>query len=137
MIASPIYPQLPSKKASSWRKYVSQRSLAVLMFIALAVVASVGNKPADKRKPSTGISIGISQSLDQQRYLSLNPRQLFENVVGSIKDAFNDPALIEYANKQGADIPNSLETPCSNTSRPSSVVSKSLSNQSSEPSWSY
>ena len=55
----------------------------------------------------------------------------------SIKDAFNDPALIEYANEQGADISDSLTTPCPNTSQPISIVSKSPSNQSSKPSSSY
>ena len=118
-------------------KYVSQRSLTVLTFIALAVVGSVGNKSSDKRKSGLSTSVSISQSRAQQRYLSLNPRQLFENVVGSIKDAFNDPRLIEYAKEQSADVPDSLTTPCPNTSQPISVRSKSASNQSSKPSSSY
>ena len=137
MIASPVYRQLPSKKGSSLGKYVTQRSLAVLMFIALAVVASIGNTPSDKRKSDLSTSVSASQSLDQQRYLPLNPGQLFDNVVGSIKDAFNDPALIEYAKEQGADIPDSLTTPCPNTSQPISVISKSRSNQSIKSSFSY
>ena len=137
MIASPVYRQLPSKTATSLGKYVTQRSLAVLMFIALAVVASVGDKSSDKRKSDLSTNVSASQSLDHQRYLSLNPQQLFESVVTSIKDAFNDPALIEYANEQGADIPDSLTTPCPNTSRPISTVSKSPSDQASKPSFSY
>jgi hypothetical protein len=137
MIAPTLYRQLSSKKASSLGKYVTQRSLAVLMFIALAVVASVGNKPSDKRKSDLGTSVSASQSLDQQRYLSLDPRLIFENVVGSIKDAFNDPALLEYANEQGADIPDSLTAPCPNSSQAISVISKSRSNQSSKASFSY
>jgi hypothetical protein len=130
MIASPIYHRksFSEKTAPTLLNYVSQRSVAVLLFIAVALLASVGNKPSDKRKSGLSTNVGISQSLDQQRYLSLNPRQLFENVVGSVKDAFNDPALIEYANEQGADIPDSLTSPC---------ASKPLSNQSSKPSWSY
>ena len=137
MIAATLYRQLPSKKASSLGKYITQRSLAGLMFVALAVVASVGNKPSDKRKSDLSTSVSASQSLDQQRYLSLNPQRLFENVVGSIKDAFNDPALIEYGNEQGADIPDSLTAPCPNSSQAISVISKSRSNQSSKPSFSY
>jgi len=139
MIASHLYDQKPTKEKEppTLHKYVTRRSLAVLMFIALAVVASVRNKPSDKRKSGLSTSVSISQSLDQQRYLSLNPRQLFENAVGSIKDAFNDPALIEYANEQGADISDSLTTPCPNTSQPISIVSKSPSNQSSKLSSSY
>ena len=139
MIASHLYHQKPTKEKEppTLHKYVTQRSLAVLMFIALAVVASVRNKPSDKRKSGLSTSVSISQSRAQQRYLSLNPRQLFDNVVGSIKDAFNDPRLIEYANEQGADIPDSLTTPCPNTSQPISVRSKSPANQSSKPSSNY
>jgi hypothetical protein len=134
MIASHLYHQNPTKhkKSPTLLKYVSQRSLAVLMFIALAVVASVDKKPSDKGTSGLNTSFSISQSLDQKRYLSLNPRQLFENVVGSIKDAFNDPALVQYANEQGADIPDSLTTLCPNTSQP-----KSPANESSKPSSSY
>jgi hypothetical protein len=135
MIASPVYRQLPSKKTTSLGKYVTQQSLAVLMFVALAVVASVGNKPSGNKR--SDLNTNVSESPDQQRQLSLNPRQLFGNVVGSIKDAFNDPALIEYANEQGADIPDSLTPPCPNTSQQNSVISKSRSNQSSKPSFNY
>ena len=135
MIASPVYRQLPSKKTTSLGKYVTQRSLAVLMFVALAVVASVGNKPSGNKR--SDLNTNVSESPDQQRQLSLNPRQLFGNVVGSIKDAFNDPALIEYANEQGADIPDSLTPACPNTSQQNSVISKSRSNQSSKPSFNY
>src|SRR4029078_5388218 len=51
-------------------KYVSQRSLTVLTFIALAVVGSVGNKSFDKRKSGLSTSVSISQSRAHQRYLS-------------------------------------------------------------------
>jgi hypothetical protein len=137
MIASPVYRQLPSKKATSLGKYVTQQSLAVLMFIALAVVASVENKPSGNKRSDLNTNVSISESPDQQRRLSLNPRQLFGNVAGSIKDAFNDPAVIEYANQQGTDIPDSLTPPCPNTSQPNSVSSKSRSNQSSNHSFNY
>ena len=137
MIASPVYRQLPSKKATSLGKYVTQQSLAVVMFIALAVVASVGNKPSGNKKSDLNTNVSISESPDQQRQLSLNPRQLFGTVVGSIKDAFNDPAVIEYANEQGADIPDSLTPPCPNISQPNSVIAKSRSNQSGKPSFNY
>ena len=139
MIASHLYHQKSTKEKGPpmLLKHVSQRSLTVLTFIALAVVGSVGNKSSDKRKSGLSASVSISQSRAQQRYLSLNPRQLFANVVGSINDAFNDPRLIEYANEQGADIPDSLTTPRPNTSQPISVRSKSPSNQSSKPSSDY
>ncbi|HWY41450.1 MAG TPA: hypothetical protein VNX27_11715 [Chthoniobacterales bacterium] len=87
---------------------MSQRSLAVLLFVALALLASVGNKSSNKRNPGLTSSLATSQSRDQQTYLSLNPRRLVDEVFASINDAFNDPALIEYANEQ--QIPDSLTT---------------------------
>jgi hypothetical protein len=110
MIASPIYHRKSSreKAAPTLLKYVSQGSLAVLLFIALAVLASVGNKSSNKRNPGLRSSLAISQSRDQQTDPSLNPRRLVDKVFASIKDAFNDPALIEYANEQ--QIPDSLMT---------------------------
>jgi hypothetical protein len=110
MIASPIYHRksFREKAAPTLLKYVSQRLLAVILFIALALLASVGNKSSNKRNPGLSGSLAISQSRDQQTYLSLNPRRLVDQVVASIRDAFNDPALIEYANEQ--QIPDSLMT---------------------------
>jgi hypothetical protein len=127
MIAFQIYHQRPSgKKAATLLTYVTQRSLAVVMFVALAVLASIGNKPSDNRNP--GISNNGSQSAAQQSYLALNPRQLFDNIVQSVKDAFDDPALIEYAKQQGIDGADSLTTPCSNTSRKTETFHSSLNN---------
>lgn len=97
MTASPIYHRKSFREtaAPTLLKYVSQRSLAVLLFIALALLASVGNKSSNKR------NLGLSTSL-------ANPRQLVDKVFASVKDAFDDPALIEYANEQ--QIPDSLMT---------------------------
>ena len=109
MIASPIYHRnsFRGKAAPTLLKYVSQRSLAVLLFIALALLASVGNKPSHSRESSISNKLSISESRDDHGpYLSLDPRQLFANIVRSIKDGFDDPALIEYAKEQGADIPD-------------------------------
>jgi hypothetical protein len=110
MIASPIYHRnSPREKATpTLVKYVSQRSLAVLLFIALALLASVGNKSSNKRNPGLSSGLAISQSRDEQTYLSLHPPRLVDKVFASVKDAFNDPALMEYANEQ--QIPDSLMT---------------------------
>ena len=107
MITYPFYCQTPSTK-KALLKHVSQRSLAVVLFIALAVLASVGNKPSE-RTPSP----------------SLNQGQFFDNVVRSIKDAFNDPELIEYAKEQGTDGCDSLTTPCPSISQRTESVHSS------------
>jgi hypothetical protein len=135
MIASPFSHQKTSakKRPHSLLKYVTQRSLAVVMFIAFTLLASVGNKSSE----SSRLSLSVNQSSDEGRYLSLNPRHLFDNIARSVKDAFNDPALIEYAKEQGIDVCNSLTTPYRNDSQPISIVSKSLSSQENKPSPSY
>lgn len=127
MIAIPTYHQRPcGKKAATLLTYVTQRSLAIVMFVALAILASVGNKPSDNRNPDIGNN--SCQSVAQQSYLALNPRELFDNIVRSVKDAFNDPALIEYAKEQGIDGCDSLTTPCSNTSQKTETFHSSLNN---------
>ena len=135
MIASPLSHQKASAGNAPhvFLKYVPKRSLAVVMFITFMLLASLGNKSSEKITPNQS----VKQSSGDGRYLSLNPRHLFENIARSVKDAFNDPALLEYANEQGADIPESLTTPCPNTSQPISVRSKSVSGQSSKPSSTY
>ena len=132
MIASPIYHRksFREKAAPTLLKYVSQRSLAVLLFIALALLASVGNKSSDKRDPGLSSSLAISQSRDQQTCLSLNPRRLVDKVFASVKDAFNDPALIEYANEQSTDIQDLLAAPVLTGSNQQSVRPDSLAKQS-------
>lgn len=108
MIASPLYHQKRSKEkgAPAFLKYVTQRSLAVAMFLSLALLASVGNKPSEKRNLGLSTNLSVSQK-GEQTYLSLNPKQLFDNIAGSVNEAFNDPALIEYAKEQGGDTPDS------------------------------
>ena len=114
MIASPFYHQTRSAAnvAPAFLKYVSQRSLAVIMFIALAVLASVGNKQSDSKKPSLSdtSSIPIPQGYDA--VLLLNPSQLADNIVRFFKDAFNDSSRREYARQQGIDVCDSLTAPC-------------------------
>jgi hypothetical protein len=107
MFASPLYHQKTSlqKVAPTYLKCVTRRSLAVALFIALALVASFANKPWATRKLSVS-NLSSSQSRGYEPYLTLNPHQLFGNIVGSIKDAFDDPALVEYAKEQGVDIPD-------------------------------
>ena len=96
MIASPLYHEKGSNKKGphSLLRYVTQRSLAVVMFIAFTLLASIGNKS------SITPSLSGKQASDEGRYLSLDPRYLFGNIARSVKDAFNDPVLVQYANDQ-------------------------------------
>jgi len=138
MIASTLYRQMSgAKKASTFLKHVSGGPLAVVLFIALAVLTSIENTTSDKGSSAPSYSLSVSQPAEDEPYLSLDPGHLFAKTVWSIKDAVNDPALIEYAKAQGIDISDSLTTPCPNTSQPISVRSKSVSSQAITPSSSY
>jgi hypothetical protein len=92
------------KAAYGLLKHVSQRSLAVVMFIVVTLLASVSRKSSDKIKPNPS---GQHSSSDEQ-YLSLNPGQLFGNITWAVEKAFNDPALVQYGNEQGVDGLDSL-----------------------------
>ena len=138
MIASTLYRRTSgAKKASTFLKHVSGRSLAVVLFIALAVSASIGNTTSDKGSSASSFNLSVSQPAEDEPYLSLGLGHLFAKSVWSIKDAGNDRALIEYAKAQGIDIPDSLATPCPHTSQSISVRSKSVSSQAMTPSSSY
>jgi hypothetical protein len=138
MIASTLYRQTSgAKKASTFLKHVNGGPLAVVLFIALAVLPSIGNTTSDKRSSAPSYSLSVSHPAEDEPYLSLDLGHLFSKTVWSIKDAVNDAALIEYAKAQGIDIPDPLTTPCPNTSQPISVRSKSVSSQAMTPSSSY
>ena len=115
MIASPFYHEKAAREKGphSLLKYVTQRSLAVVMFLAFTLLASVGNRSSQ----STTRSLIGKQSSDQGRYLSLNPRHLFDNIARSVKDAFNDPALVQYANDQAVMDSPTVTTPTDSGNR--------------------
>lgn len=138
MTASTLDRQTPgAKKASTFLKHLSGGPLAVVLFIALAVLTSIGNTTSDKGSSTPSYSLSLSRPAENEPHLSLDLGHLFSKTVWSIKDAVNDAALIEYAKAQGVDISDPLTTPCPNTSQPISVRSKPVSSQTMTPSSSY
>jgi hypothetical protein len=139
MIASSFYHETrPAVKMTpGFLKYVNQRSLAVVMFIALALLASAGNKQSDSQKPSVSDSSSIPSSRNYDAVLMLNPSPLANNIVRHFEDALNELSLSEYTRQQRIDVSDSLATPCPNTSEPMSIVRKSLSSQTSKPLSNY
>jgi hypothetical protein len=96
MFASPLYHRKPitGKAPSPFLKYLSPSTVAFVLFIAVALLSSIGGK------------------------------------VNAFRDAFNDPALIEYANQLSTGIPDSSTTPLLSNSSQQSPCSKSPSSQS-------
>ena len=148
MFASPLNHRKPgtSPVPSTLRRYLTMRVLATAMFIAFAVLASVGGKESRTKQLSLGKgTIGdltirhqdqggcadVAKPGAPKKSSPMISLQSVVTMVNDFKEAFNDPSLIEYANQQGIDIPDSPTTPLLDTSRQSSAPSKSLSSQSS------
>jgi hypothetical protein len=120
---SPYEPGVPKRRAALL-KYLNQPALAVVMLVTFALLSSVGGKESPKSPSSSSETGGTlargkdrtpcpgatpSVSLESSRILSVN--LLLTQVVERLRKAFNDPALIDYANQQGIGIPGSSTTP--------------------------
>jgi hypothetical protein len=128
------------------------RVLATAMFIAFAVLASVGGKESQTKQPSFGKgTIGdltiryqdqsgcadVAKPGAPKKSSPMISWQSVATMVIDIKEAFNDPALIEYANQQGIGTLDSPTTSLLNTSGQPPAPLKSPSSQSRRSSSSY
>jgi hypothetical protein len=154
MFSSAYHYQKPNttRPASTLLKYLSQRTLAVLMFIALALLASVAGKKSEANQPSLDKSTSgdlvirhrdhdacsvATKSLGPKKFSLLTSWQSIAAMMNSFKEAFNDPSIIDYANQQGIGIADSPTAPLLDTSSHSAAPSKSPSSQSSRFSSNY
>jgi hypothetical protein len=117
---SPTYRyQNPSsiKASSSLRKLVTQRALALIMFIGFALLGVVGGKePTDKSPPEKRTNLNQDGSQDHNgcsgttRTGQSNKSVLLTSwgsvvaIAKNFEEAFNDPALIKYGNDQATEI---------------------------------
>ena len=143
MFASPLNHQKPSPSSVPYtlRRYLTMRVLATAMFIAFAVMASIGGKESQTKQPwfdkgtigdltirhqDQGGCAGATKPDAPKKSTLRISWQSVATMVNNFKEAFNDPSLIEYANQQGIGMADSTTAP-----------SKSPSNQSSRSSSSY
>jgi hypothetical protein len=150
MFASPLNHQKlgTSPVPYTLRKYLTMRVLATAMFIALAVLASIGGKESETKQPffgkgtigdltirhqDQGGCAGVTKPDAPTKSSPTISWQSVATMVNHFKEAFNDPALIEYANQQGADIPDSPTAPLVRSSHQESASSKSAPTQSRKP----
>src|ERR1700722_6988602 len=118
MFSAPYYYKLEAGRPRfTVFKHLSQGTLAVLMFVSLAVLASIGGKqPATNPIPSNKATGNIlsrpqrpcsntTERLAPKNDLRLTSRPSVATVVSALKNAFNDPALVNYANQQWTGIP--------------------------------
>jgi len=116
------------------------RVLATAMFIALAVLASIGGKESQTKQPSfdkgtigdltvrhqdQGGCADVTKPGAAEKSSPMISWQSVARTVNNFKEAFNYPSLIEYANQQGIDTADSTTAPSKSPSSQSSSSSSS------------
>jgi hypothetical protein len=128
--------------SSSLLKFVTQRTLALIMFIGFALLGVVGGKePTDKTPSEKGTIFNQVGSQDHNscpdttragqsnKSLLLTSWGSVAAIAISVKEAFNDPALVKYANEQATGIPDSPSVSVLSGSTEQSVRPETLSTQ--------
>jgi len=105
-------------------KHVNMRTLALLMFLGVALLNTSDAKDAQTKEPAAGIS--NTKVLTDGRHESspvapLILWRLTKRIAQAFTSAVNDPSLIEYARQQGSDIPDLQTTPCQGAARNTST----------------
>ena len=141
MFASPLNHHNPGTSPVPYtlRRYLTMRVLATAMFIAFAVLASIGGKETQTKQPlfdkstvgdltlrhqDQGGCADMAKPRARKKSSPMISWQSVATTVNNFKEAFNDPSLIDYANQQGIDTADSTTPP---SKSPSSQSSRSLS----------
>jgi len=137
---------------SPFLKHLNTGTLAFIMFVALALLSTTRGKEAETResaparttksevvidKQHDDIPHVVTEAAGQTMSPPLTPWQFMGRIISAFKGAFNDPSLIEYANRQGIGIADSPTASLLNASSQSPAPSKSRSSQSSTSPSSY
>ena len=137
---------------SPFLRHLNMRTLAFIMFAALALLNTTRGKEAETREPAPvettksaviidkqhdNVPNVVTKAAGQTMSPPLTLSQFMGRIINAFKGAFNDPSLIEYANQQGIGIADSPTAPLLNTSSEPPAHSKSPSSQSSRSSSSY
>jgi len=127
-------------------------TLACIMFVALAFLSTTRGKEAETREPAPvettksevitdkqhdNVPNVVTKAAGQTMSPPLTLSQFIGRIINTLKDAFNDLSLIEYANQQGIGIADSATAPLPDTSSQPSAPSKSPSSQPSRSSSNY
>ena len=128
MFSHSFYHQMPAsvRVRSTLHKYLNQQTLALLMFIVLALLGTIGGKESQMKQPSfnkgaigdltirhqdQGGCAGATKPGAPKKSSPIISWQSVATVVNSFREAFNDPSLIDYANQQATGIPESPAVP--------------------------
>ena len=147
MFSHSFYHQMPAsvRVRSTLHKHLNQQTLALLMFIDLALLGTIGGKESQMKQPSfnkgaigdltirhqdQGGCAGATKPGAPKKSSPIISWQSVATVVNSFREAFNDPSLIDYANQQATGIPESPGVPILRSFNQDSTGSKSASTQS-------
>ena len=156
MSASPAHYRKPATRCvtvlTPFLRHLNTGTLAFIMFVALALLSNTSGKEAETRESApariTKSEVIIDKQHDDVPHVvteaagkTMSPpltlSQFMGRIINAFKGAFNDPSLIEYANKQGIGIAESPTAPPLNASSQPPAPSKSPSSQSSRSPLSY
>ena len=96
-------------------KHVNMRTLALLMFLGVALLNTSDGKDAQTKEPAAGISNTEVVTDGRHESSPVAPLILWlltKRIAQAFTAAVNDPSLIEYARQQGSDIPDLQTTRC-------------------------
>jgi hypothetical protein len=105
-------------------KHVNMRTLALLMFLGVALLNTTHGQDAQTKEPAAGISnteVVTDGRHESSPVAPLILWQLTKRIAQAFRAAVNDPSLIEYARKQGSAIPDLQTTPCQGAARNTST----------------
>lgn len=144
MFSSPVDYQKPNPRRLPFRfqKYLNTGMLAFAIAIAIALLVTTRGKeskanqpPSDKAAKSEVIADNYQDASHAVRGELVQKKPAVPEAlqfIGRVISAFNDPSLIDYANQQGTDMPDSA-TPVDDSSQ-SPIPSRSPSTRSTRSS---
>ena len=100
------------------------RTLALLMFLAVALLNTTDGQDAQTKEPAAGISnteVVTDGRHESSPVAPLILLQLTKRIAQAFRAAVNDPSLIEDARQQGSAIPDLQTMPCQGTARKTST----------------
>jgi hypothetical protein len=100
---------------SPFLKHVNMRTLALLMFLGVALLNTTDGKDAQTKEPAAGISnteVVIDGRHESSLVAPLILWELTKRIAQAFTAAVNDPSLIEYAKQRGTDTRDLQTTPC-------------------------
>ena len=105
-------------------RYLNTQTLAFSLFVCFAFLNTTHGKDAQSDGPAAEVTNTEPRDNGYQGASAAAPLVLWQftvRIVHAFTAALNDPALIEYAKRQGKDIPDLQTTPCQSAERKTST----------------